>query len=287
MRKDGTGRVEMNRYARFLLVVFSCCAPAISIGGTNDIRDANNQVGVQVISTHVDYTETGDGTMGTKTGVLDTERGRVPGFALFASGMWGPDNAYMQGQVSRTSGHTHYVGAPITGGAYGSALGTSSAKLWDGSVRFGTGLGVHDSTMAIFYLELGVHEWYRGVNYGETYKHAYGGLGLLGQVSPLSGLVLSANALIGKTYRPHISVAGPYGFSSDLGGSNIYKAGLAVDYALARHFHLNAAIDYTHFRYGMGNIVATNLGGGTTLYQWEPDSLTKYVTGRVGVAYSF
>ncbi len=276
----------MIRNVRFLSVIFSC-VPAIAFAGSNDIRDANNQVGAQVIATHVDYTETGSGVMGTRTGVLDTEKGRVPGFALFASGMWGPDNSYLQGQISRTSGHTNYLGAPITGGAYGSASGSSSATLWDASARFGTGLRVHDGTMAIFYLELGGHEWYRGVNSGETYRHAYGGLGLLGQFSPVSGLVFSANALIGKTYRPHISVGGPYGFSSDLGKANIYKAGLVVDLALTRHIHINAAIDYTHFRYRMGNIVATNLGGGTTLYQWEPDSLSNYVTGRAGLAYSF
>ncbi len=267
-------------------VIASVMFSVNAIAGTGDIIASNNQVGAQYISTHVDYTENGNGMFGTQTGVLDTERGRVPGFALSASAMWGEDNSYMRAEFSRNSGHTSYIGAPLGGGPYGSAFGTSAATLLDGSMRFGTGYSMSGSEMATLYAEIGAHQWDRGVNFGEVYKHAYYGLGLMGQYSPASRLVFSAEALVGHTFGSHISVAGPLGFSAALGNSYLYKAGLAVDLELTRHFHVNGGVDYTSFKYGVSGVrTATNPAG--TFVVWEPDSSTKYITARLGLGYSF
>ncbi len=269
-----------------LSVFASVMLQANALAGTADIIAANNQLGVKYISTHVDYTETGNGMFGTQTGVLDTETGRVPGFELSASAMWGEDNSYIKAEFSRNSGNLSYVGAPLGGGPYGSAVGTSPATLWDGSVRFGTGYDLGNPAMATLYAELGGHQWDRGVNYGEVYKHAYYGLGLMGQYAPLGGLVFSADALIGHTFGSHISVAGPLGFSAALGNSYLYKAGLGVDFALTKRFHVNAGADYTSFKYGVSGVrTVTNAAG--TFSVWEPDSSTKYITARVGLGYSF
>lgn len=267
-------------------VVASAMLSANATAGTADIIASNNQFGAQYISTYVDYTENGNGMFGSRTGVLDTEKGRVPGFALSASAMWGEDNSYVRAEFSRNRGQTYYVGAPLGGGPYGSAAGTSTATLWDGSMRLGTGYSMSGDAMATLYAELGARQWDRGVNFGETFKHAYYGLGLMGQYSPAGRLVFSANALIGHTFGSHISVAGPLGFSAALGNSYLYKAGFGVDLALTRHFHLTGGVDYTSFKYGVSSVqTVTNPAG--TFFVWEPDSSTKYITARVGLGYSF
>ena len=58
---------------------------ATALADTSDIKASNNQVGIRTISTNVDYTETGNGQFGSPTGTLDTEAGRVPGYALSIS----------------------------------------------------------------------------------------------------------------------------------------------------------------------------------------------------------
>jgi hypothetical protein len=277
--------MQIKKYAVCPFAVFACVALSTTASAsTSDIIASNTQAGIQFISTYVDYTETGNGIFGTQTGVLDTESGYVPGFALFASAMWGEPHFYLAGQVSHNNGYTNYTGALMGGGPYGSVVATSGATLMDNSLRFGTGLEIRDSLMATPYAEIGSHEWDRGVNDGETYTHDYWGVGILGQYSPATALVISANAMIGRTYRSYILVAGPFGFSSDLSNSGLYKAGLSVDYAFTADFHGNAGIDYTRFKYGMSSI---NILGGGAYYVWEPDSSTKYTTFRVGLGYGF
>lgn len=278
MKKKNFGLVLS---AVFFCIMFSATASA----DTADIVAANRQVGAQYISTYVDYTETGNGFLGTRTGVLDTERGWVPGVGVSFSSMWGDHHFYINAQVSQNTGATQYVGS-LQGGTYGSVVAWSTATLIDRSVRFGKGFAIKDSMMATPYAEVGMHEWDRGVNFGETYTHNYVGLGILGQYSPVTRLVISASALVGSTFASYISVAGPFGFSGDLGNSALYKAGLSVDYAFTRHFHGNAGIDYTRFSYGMSS-PNTVIAGGFIYTVWEPDSSTRYTTARIGLGYSF
>ena len=95
-------------------------------------------------------------------------------------------------------------------------------------------------------------------------------------------LVLSANALIGRTFSSDISVNGPLGFSGGLGNSNLYKVGLSADYAFTQKFRGNVGINYSAFKYGAsGNYPV----GGTVT--WEPDSRTRYTTISAGVGYAF
>ena len=274
------------------VVLFIACTLfcANSYAATADIKAADNQAGFQVISTKVNYTETGNGILGSPTGTLDTETGSVRGFALSASRMWGARNYYLESSFSRNNGHTKYIGASIGGGPYGSVVTQSGATLTDFNLRLGRGVvinddeaGMYDQVMAVPYFELGYHRWDRGVNYGETYTHEYFGIGILGQYSPSSMLVISANALIGQTFNSNISVAGPGGFSGSLGDSTLNKFGLKFDFKITGRLHANIGIDYTSFEYGMSDLYP--IGGG--FVAWEPDSSTTYTTYNVGLGYAF
>jgi hypothetical protein len=276
--------------SKVVLFIASTLFSASSYAATADIKVADSQVGLQGISTNVDYTETGNGIFGSPTGTLDTETGSVRGFALFASRMWGANNNYLEARYSRNNGHTNYTGALIGGGPFGSVVGQSGATFTDFNLRYGRGIavddvetGVYDQALVVPYFEFGYHRWDRGVNYGEIYTHEYLGGGLMGQYSPTSMLVISANAMVGHTFNSSISVAGPGGFSGSLGNSMLYKYGLSLDLAITRSLHANFGIDYTRFKYGISGIYP--IGGGYVA--WEPDSSTIYTNYSVGLGYAF
>ncbi len=250
-----------------------------------DIKRANNQVRVESVFTRVAYTETVNDAAGARPEVLDMERGGVPGKALALSVMT-DSGIYLEAQYSRNRGYTNYTGAAMAGGPSGSLTGVSSASLVDYALRVGIGSAAGGSAMVTPYAEIGHHQWDRGVNFGETYTHSHLGGGVTGQYSPAGGLVLSGTALIGETFGAHISVAGPFGFSDNLGSSFIYRAGVLVDYAFLRNFHGHLGFDYTAFRYGKSNVNTVVLGG-VNYYVWEPDSNTQYTTFRVGLGYAF
>lgn len=266
------------------MAITGLAAASGASAGVSDIKSANNQLGIQLISTNVDYTETGNGILGSMTGTLDTEAGHVPGIGLSLSVMrdiW-LGNDYFEAEHDVSRGHTNYVGGfqnPPT--PYGSVTGTSSAKLINFSARYGKGFVVNDQFMLTPYAELGRHQWDRGVNLGETYVHGYYGIGLLAQYSPASKLVLSANALAGNTFGSNIVVNGA--FSGPLGNSVLTRIGVAADYALARNIHANIGVDYTSFSYGISNLYPA----GSNLFTWEPDSKTNYTTLRIGLGYAF
>ncbi len=256
-----------------------------AFAGVSGITTANNQVGMQIISTHVNYTETGNGQYGGPTGKLDSESGRVPGFALSVSTMQdlSEGGGYFEAEYSHSNGNTNYVGG-LTGATstpYGSVTGISSAVLVDYSGRFGKGFALGGKFMLTPYAELGRHEWDRGVNAGETYTNNYYGAGALAQYSPVDSLVISANAMLGNTYKSYIVVNGA--FSGELGNSTIAKVGLGADYALAKNLHVNIGAEYTKFNYGISNVYP--VGGGYVA--WEPDSRTSYTTVKAGLGYAF
>lgn len=262
-------------------LIFSSAA----LADTSDILLSNNQFGIKLISTNVDYTETGNGIYGTQTGVLDTETGPVRGFALSVSSMKGAGNSFIQADVDISNGNTKYTGA-FQGGVFGSVITTSTAKLINFNVRFGKGFPILDQFMLTPYAGFGHHEWDRGVNYGETYTHFYYGIGLLGQYSPASNVVLSADALLGGTLGSYITVdSGPGfgGFSGALGDSVLSRLGLSADYAFTKQLHGNIGFDYTKFSYGMSAVYPV----GGNFVAWEPDSKTNYTTFKIGMGFVF
>jgi len=177
----------------------------------------------------------------------------------------------------------------ISGGTLGSVVGTSTASLVDYSARFGKGLTLDGQSMLTPYVELGHHEWDRGVNNGEIYTHYYFGVGCLGQYSPANELVLSGNALLGRTFNSNVVVnSGPgfSGFAGALGDSVLYRVGVSADYAFTKQLHGSVGVDYSSFNYGMGPITPVVINGVNSV-AWEPDSKTKYTTFKIGIGIAF
>jgi hypothetical protein len=195
-------------------------------------------------------------------------------------------NDYLGIDFSKTNGNTNYVGAP-QGGNYGDMRLTSGAQTTDIAVRYGKSYEISHSSSLTPYAELGYHEWIRGVNTGETYTHKHYGVGALAQFSPVSNLVLSANAMIGKTFDSNISVNEidhqVSSFSESLGDSTITKIGIAADFALAKNFHGNVGINRTNFEYGAGATKDNTLAGPV----WEPASKTTLTNIEIGLGYAF
>lgn len=273
----------MKKFAVAALAITGVTAATGSYADQSAILAANNQVGFQIISTKVDYTETNNGMFTSPLGTMDTESGHVPGFALSISTMqdlWlGHD--YLEAGYDHSNGNTDYIGGYISPPTpYGSVTGTSSAVLENYHARYGAGIVVGDNLMLTPYGELGHHEWDRGVNLGEIYTHDYYGFGVLAQYSPFSKLVLSANLLAGSTFASNIIVNGV--FSGPLGNSTLVRAGVAADFAFTRRIHANIGVDYTSFNYGISSFYPYGAGAAG-----EPDSKTKYTTARVGLGYAF
>ena len=278
----------------------------------NAIKASNNQIGIQYVNTNIDYTETlPDGTK------ADTENGHVPGFGLSVTVMkdlfFGND--YFQAQFSRLNGSTDYVGSNSAPGflsgpleAYGSLSQSDSAQITDFSARYGKGFEVNDQVLITPYAEIGHHEWKRGLgnkciyasiancSASESYENSYWGLGAMAQISPISKLVITANAFVGRTISSSISgegvsslVAVSYPTSSfgaqSLGNSTLYKIGASADYAFTKEVHGNIGVDYLSFDYGKSDLFSSNPLIPPFVY--EPDSKTRYITIKVGLGYAF
>jgi hypothetical protein len=245
-----------------------------------DIKNANNAIGIQYIKTNVNYTETNaDGTK------FNTENRYVPGFAINFSLMkdflFGND--YIAASYSKNSGNTNYVGGPADGSRpYGSIKQADGAVLKDYFIRYGRGFELSAQTMLTPFLEYGSHQWDRDLGaYQETYTNKYYAGGLLGQISPAKNWVLTASGMYGRTTNSDISISGPIAQlfpGASLGNSSIYRLGFGVDYAFTKEFHGNFNWAYSSFKYGR-SVSMNNL--------YEPDSTTKYTTYGVGVSYNF
>jgi hypothetical protein len=277
-------RFLVNKSIRYLclfsLLQIPCVAYAQSSTGIAAIKNTNNAIGVQAISTNVNYTE----TVGSKT--LDTEQGYVPGFAINVSFMqdWLLGNDYVAATYSQSTGNTNYTGSYIgSSQGYGSVKTTSPATLTDFGFRYGKGFALNDQVMATPFIELGSHQWNRNLgSYQETYTNNYYGLGLLGQVAMTNAFVLSASALVGNTANSNISISGSPYSGGALGNSTIYRLGISGDYAFTKSLHGNIGLDYTSFSYGQ----STPTRVGRYVYN-EPNSTSQYATYKVGLSYNF
>jgi hypothetical protein len=275
-------------FPKIALLIVCIVFPVTSFAGTDNIQAANNQISVQYISTNVDYSETGNGILGSKTGTLDSESGWVPGMAFAISLMTDDwfEKAYFEAGIDYSVGYTRYVGAYQSGGAYGSVVANSGAVLANYNLRYGKGFDLSANLMLTPYAEFGQHVWNRGVNYGEIYTHAYYGLGGLFQYSSSSSLVLSLNAFYGNTLGSNIEVisgSGVTGFSGALGNSPLFKLGLSADYAFEKDFYGKIGIEVSGFKYGISALYPAGSGRVT----WEPDSSTRYTTISIGLGHAF
>ena len=281
-------------------------APKVAsvVANSNAILNVNNEISLQFVLNHFDYKETGDGRLGSPIGLLDTEKGYVPGFGVSASLMknWIFDNFYLYADYQRSSGKTSYVGsyafgkvcAPVIISCYGSVKAKDGAITDNFDLRIGKGFALDRNFMVTPYLGAGHYNWDRNVNFGEEYHNFYYGAGLMAQFSPVSNFVLSITGLVGRTFDSQIDVHGgaavgavvatpvPIGFSGGLGNSTIVKLGVSADYAIADNIHINAGVESTNFNFGESSIY-----GGSPFYTWEPNSKSAFIAYKLGLGYSF
>ncbi|NWD73582.1 porin [Pseudomonas gingeri] len=269
------------------MAIFAATAAVCTtaFAGTDDIKASNNQFDIQAISTKVDYKETNDGRGGSLAGKFYTESGHIPGFSLSFSMMNDVllDNDYLQLQYSKSDGDTDYKGVLRPTRVYGTASGQVGSTISDYSLRWGKGFAFDGAFMITPYGELGRHEQQIKSSSDATFTHNWYGVGTLAQYSPFSRLVLTANALIGRTFAADYNQNGPTAFSGALGDSNLYKVGLSTDYAFTKNFHGNVGIDYTSFKYGSSATHRAQNGEGV----WMPSSQTDDTTLKIGVGYAF
>jgi hypothetical protein len=264
----------------------------LACAGETEIVSANNQVGIQLISTDLDYDEY-TGKYGTEPGLLSSESGANSGFNLSFSMMrdvlFGNDFIHLQ--YARSDGHTDYVGSTFEDSAgYGSLHARSSARVIDYSASYGTGFQLSPDFMLTPYVQIAHHEWERGVNNGQTYLNEVIALGLKPQLSVNSKLVLGANLMLGRTVDARINVDGVSSlypsFKTTLGNSEIYKFGASADYAFTQHIHGNIGFDWMRFKYGDSPIVhMPNNAAVTDIF--EPRSNSIYRTLSIGLGYAW
>ena len=261
-----------------------------------DIVRADTQVSLDAAGTHFDYREF---TAGFGTTVLDSEKGWVPGVSITGSVMadtslFGTNVCDLYGfmRYSWFNGTTNYWSAP-TGPL------TDGANVNEFDFRFGKGFVIAPNTMITPYIGTGARAWQRYLDgpggYQEIYSHDYAGGGLLLQYAPTPGLVLSLNGLVGSTFNANIEgMPKPGGAAvistrNALGSELLYMVGGSADYALTAHWHVNAEVDFTSWRYGQSAPFCAGpaFGPCTPTNALEPNSQSDIVEVRGGFGYAW
>lgn len=249
-----------------------------------NILDANNELNVDFMANGQHYLESSEGYK------QDNEQGWQTGVSVSASVMRDllTPNLYLFGRFEWSKGTTDYKGALSSYPVYGSYTAKTDATITNEDFRIGKGFGLTDGSMYTPYIGFGARQWIRSLQgaygYDERYTHEYVGVGLLAQFVPTDRWVLSFNGLIGSTLSPEMTASSNGGaaiprMKFDLKRSIYYQAGLGVDYAMTRHLHANAAIDYEGYKYGSSEVNSYNL--------YEPSSNSDNVKLKAGLGLSF
>ncbi len=223
-------------------------------------------------------------TNAASAGYLDRESGGLPGFRLAFSHLGSADGLYERLAYAMTAGNVRYDGFSSSGAPI--INGSSYARIQDYSLRFGAAFP-RAGVIAVPFAQIGRHTWTRIVgagtpsHYEEYYDHAYASLGALVQVVLPAGMVGSLYADAGEIFAAHIAVPGE-GFSADLGGGPLVKAGALLDLRVTRRIGLYAGIRYT--RYGYGQSAVTTIGNYVIM---EPESRTILTRYEGGLRYAF
>jgi hypothetical protein len=269
-------------------VSFSALVVSSTLVRADDILLSNNQVSVDFAATaRLDYAERDPNHIFP---VLDSETGNwIPGVSVTGSwmGTFYGLHPYAWGRFTWIDGTTDYAAAagPVT-------KNTDGARIQDEDFRLGLGFDLARNIMLTPYAGIGWHQWGRNLSgpfgYHEDYSNGYAGGGLLLQVAPVSGLVLSVNGLVGSTFDASMTASQTINpvlpFSSlsafNLGSTMIEMAGGSADYAVSSLVHVNTSVDYTHFGYGQSPPQ-------TIFGILEPTSRTSNLTVRVGLGIAF
>lgn len=253
-----------------------CCFSHLAVADMSVIRDVNDKTTILLSAQNIDYKEYRSGE------ILDSEKGTIPGIELsiplVKNYMF--DHEYLRLNLSGYKGKTDYVGQYMVGGAgYGSVRTKDSARMTHYGLKYQKGFELSSQVLMSPYFEVSGRNWLRGLNtYEETYKHSYYGVGLLGQASLGSSVVVFFDALYGKTFNSRIEARGAVNFSAPLGNSSYSKIGLGADYLFTKNVFGRFEVSRANFDYGQS---IPNNG------YYEPDSTTRTTTYKLGVGLRF
>lgn len=251
---------------------------------------ANNQVWLGVGAQPLNYRED------IGPGKSDSERGTTAAFALGAATqrqLFGISNLYFSGSVRVSHGNVDYSGylQDFAGRvAQPNYQMTTRSTNTDVTLKAGKAIPFRLGTWSaqvVPYLSYSYHDWIRDSSrdpYGfyERYRHHVVGGGLMGQLEVTPRLVATADVRAGAMVGASMTQAGSQNTFS-LGNKPVVVAGLGLDYAVARNFHINASYEWSRFQYGRSSV--TQVAPGTAAY--EPDSRTITQTWMIGAGYAF
>ncbi len=265
-----------------LVAALTIAAPIMAFANTNPILAANNEVGVAVTGTLMNYQE----NVPAIYGPADTESGWRPGFAVKGSYMgnvFGIQNGYAAIHYDHSAGNIAYMGN-VGGHSY---IGTDNATTNRVMARVGVGInipinGPGHQMMITPYIAGGYQSWNLALQgpygYTEDYRAGLIGSGALFQYAVTPRFVVSGNseilAVVGGGMTPHLNGLG----SASFGTSAEEKVMAGVDYRISGPIHLFSEVSYTHFTY---------TGGALKAGSSEPSSATNLFAMEAGVAYSF
>lgn len=266
----------------------------------NSLDQVNNSARFSFIIRNVNYKEIS--TQRGQTLVLDSNKGTIPGLGLSLTHTF--SWIYLATQMNMTQGETPYTGATQQGNI---PINNPNAPsfIFNTSGNLGIVLSTGDHFAFIPYADIGYHSWERsslpartvvgGPTEGgqENYHNDFWGGGLRLEALLGHSTVLSFFGTLGRTFNGYLfnpkTPAFP-GQNDHVGATyhvkdrNWYDVGGDVDFEIVKHLHLFAAAIYTHFKYGKSEIENRNpadLNDGSD----EPDSITKYITGYLGIGY--
>lgn len=251
------------------------------------IMALDNSFSISFTHSHVAY---GERANGSNSAYLDTDSGFAEGARVALSGMRYDDIGDLYARVSygQTNGTLNYVGALQNGTPYD---GTQNSKITDVGLRFGQAFVTSENTLLIPYLAYGNHHWGRGAlpsisdpyDTYESYRNQYLGLGLMWQAALWNRLVATINLVYARTIHPTIS-SPALNFAEGLGTGPWERAGLSLDYRIARHETVFASAAYTTFQYGSGPVVPTTTPG---IGISEPYSKTEIMNYNFGIRFLY
>lgn len=265
--------------ARICAMLLACALffPLAARADIQTIRSADSEVWASAGESLLNYKESIPITP-------DGEHGWTPSFAggvsYLTNGNWyfALDAAYTFGD-DQYSGFYYYLNNPNV--LYPTKLTTKeSITTVDGKIGRGFTLGKY--AMLTPYGEFGFRYWGRQTDaQTEDYQNFDFLFGLMGQVSPVNRLVLSAYGSYGPTFGAQMKSDG---VTYNLGSAGMMKLGGKVGFNLTQRLELFTTLDYDHLHYvKSAPEYDQNLGG----YFLEPSSHTNDTAWRVGLGYHF
>jgi hypothetical protein len=275
-------RAKRAVYTSLLLPVIS---NAIAASGqlAEDLRDLNTSFSIAYQLTHLDYVEPSNTEafyLPDNHSYLDKESGNLMGVRLGASWMGDKDqhSIYASLLYSRVeSDDISYVGH-YQDGTPVSLTGQSAIGDW--WLRAGRGFVTAKNVLLTAHAGLGYHYWHRGLqNQGyEYYTHKEWDIGGTLQYAPARRCALTAMLAVGRTFGVRFEYPDAGIEETDLGPSDLIKAGIEFDYEVADSWHLFLGADYYSFRYGQSEVI-----NGVVM---EPLSYTELINVALGVRIS-